>query len=464
MPRVGAGFALRCGKTFKRAWLSNTPGSGDRSRRRRRCRPLPSSPNETHHVCAARTSVPPAPRPRPARPLLPVGAARAAAVGDGHLRRRPAAHDVLRHRARGHAAAGRALLPHERHRAGRRLRPRPAVGPAARPADACSGSAPWSAASAGPPWASSPSCGCRSSSASLALGVAGAAGAQVYAAVRDELSRRPTAVDVEVISTVRMGFTLGWVVGPVLGTIVGGVFGLRTVLFMTAALSVLQLVPMIGVRAPRFVAPPAPGGAPYARPVSRRALLPLLAFCALVDGRGLRRHGEVRLPAALHERAAAPVGRGPRRRHRAAARLRAGADAAGRAARPALRRRCGSSWPARPAPSPRTSATRRARASSGSSSRQVLLSAMWAGVAGLGVSVAQQLYPAGVGRGVVDVHELDRVRLDRRRPARQRLRLRPRDPRRLRRPRRAQRAARWSAWRSWPGGSTAAPEVAVEEP
>ena len=28
---------------------------------------------------------------------------------------------------------------------------------------------------------------------------------------------------------------------------------------------------------------------------------------------------------------------------------------------------------------------------------QVLLSAMWAGVAGLGVSVAQQLYPAGVG-------------------------------------------------------------------
>ena len=51
----------------------------------------------------------------------------------------------------------------------------------------------------------------------VALGVAGAAGAQVYAAVRDELSRRPSGVDVELISTVRMGFTLGWVVGPVLG-------------------------------------------------------------------------------------------------------------------------------------------------------------------------------------------------------------------------------------------------------
>ena len=91
----------------------------------------------------------------------------------------------------------------------------------------------------------------------VALGVAGAAGAQVYAAVRDELSRRPSGVDVGLISTVRMGFTLGWVVGPVLGTVVGSAFGLRTVLFLTAALSVLQLVPMIGVRAPRFVAPPA---------------------------------------------------------------------------------------------------------------------------------------------------------------------------------------------------------------
>lgn len=47
----------------------------------------------------------------------------------------------------------------------------------------------------------------------VALGVAGAAGAQVYAAVRDELSRRTAelggGMDVQVISTVRMGFTLG---------------------------------------------------------------------------------------------------------------------------------------------------------------------------------------------------------------------------------------------------------------
>ena len=89
----------------------------------------------------------------------------------------------------------------------------------------------------------------------LALGVAGAAGAQVYAAVRDELSRRPSGMDVELISTVRMGFTLGWVLGPVVGSVAGGFLGLRAVLLITAALSLLQLVPMIGIRAPRYVAP-----------------------------------------------------------------------------------------------------------------------------------------------------------------------------------------------------------------
>ena len=49
-------------------------------------------------------------------------------------------------------------------------------------------------------------------------------------------------MDVEVISTIRMGFTLGWVVGPVLGTFVGSLFGLRTVLLLTAALLATILV------------------------------------------------------------------------------------------------------------------------------------------------------------------------------------------------------------------------------
>jgi MFS transporter, SET family, sugar efflux transporter len=64
----------------------------------------------------------------------------------------------------------------------------------------------------------------------VALGLAGAATAQVYAAARDERSRHPSSFDVEVISTIRMAYTLGWVVGPVVGSVLGGALGVRAVL------------------------------------------------------------------------------------------------------------------------------------------------------------------------------------------------------------------------------------------
>ena len=229
----------------------------------------------------------------------------------------------------------------------------------------------------------------------VALGVAGAAGAQVYAAVRDELSRRPSGVDVELISTVRMGFTLGWVVGPVLGTVVGGAFGLRTVLFLTAALSVLQLVPMIGVRAPRFVAPPAPGPA-LTRAGSRRALLPLLAFCALVM---VAACGDTvkfaYLPLYMSEQLHLPAA------------VRGGVIAlqpvCELALMPLAARLAGRYGPMRIVMAGTACAVVAHLCYATSTSvlglvvGQVLLSAMWAGLAGLGVSVAQELYPAGVG-------------------------------------------------------------------
>lgn len=229
----------------------------------------------------------------------------------------------------------------------------------------------------------------------VALGIAGAAGAQVYAAVRDELSRRPTPVDVEVISTVRMGFTLGWVVGPVLGTVVGGAFGLRTVLFLTAALSVLQLVPMIGVRAPRYVLPPGPG-VRRTPTGSRRALLPLLAFCALIM---VAACGDTvkfaYLPLYMSEQLHLSAG------------VRGGVIALQPLCELAL-------MPLAALLAGRYGAMRVVMAGTvcavaahlcyatstsvvGLVVAQVLLSAMWAGMAGLGVSVAQQLYPSGVG-------------------------------------------------------------------
>lgn len=233
----------------------------------------------------------------------------------------------------------------------------------------------------------------------FALGVAGAAGAQVYAAVRDELTRRPAlggrGIDLEVVSTIRMGFTLGWVVGPVLGTVVGGVFGLRTVLAMTAALCVLQLVPMIGVKAPRYDAPIAPGHRP-APTGSRRALLPLLAFCGLAM---LAACGDTVkfafLPLYMSEQL-----------HLSAA-VRGGVIAlqpfCELALMPLAARLAGRYGPMKVVMAGTACAVAAHLCYATSTSvaglvvAQVLLSAMWAGLAGLGVSVAQQLYPSGVG-------------------------------------------------------------------
>lgn len=234
----------------------------------------------------------------------------------------------------------------------------------------------------------------------LALGVAGAAGAQVYAAVRDELSRRPSPGDAEVISTVRMGFTLGWVVGPVLGSAVGAAFGLRAVLFVTATLAALQLVPMIGVRAPRFVraaaSPDEQPAAPPSRRASRRALLPLLAFCglAVVASCGdtvkfaylpLYMSEQLHLPALTRgaviglqpvcELLLMPLAAAMASRHGAMKVVMVGILC---------------SVLAHLAYATSTSVV-------GLVAAQVLLSAMWAALAGLGVTVAQDLYPEGVG-------------------------------------------------------------------
>ena len=120
----------------------------------------------------------------------------------------------------------------------------------------------------------------------VALSFAGAASAQIYAAVRDELNREPTGADNRVVTTVRMAFTLGWIVGPVLGSWFGTAFGLRALLVLSGTLMLAQLAPFVGLSVPRIV--PEPGrmgpdhlsGAPHAG-VSTRAVLPLFVFTGL---------------------------------------------------------------------------------------------------------------------------------------------------------------------------------------
>jgi SET family sugar efflux transporter-like MFS transporter len=115
----------------------------------------------------------------------------------------------------------------------------------------------------------------------IALSVSSAAGAQVYASIRDDLSRNPSESDTTVISTVRMSFTAGWIVGPVVGSWIGGAFGLRVLLVVVAALTVGQVVPMIGIHVKRFSASSREEPQRKLDRRELRAMLPLFAFAAL---------------------------------------------------------------------------------------------------------------------------------------------------------------------------------------
>ncbi|GAA3104064.1 SET family sugar efflux transporter-like MFS transporter [Kribbella aluminosa] len=86
----------------------------------------------------------------------------------------------------------------------------------------------------------------------LALSVAGGSMAQLFAACRDELSRHPTRTENRVIATIRMAFTTGWILGPVFGSWFGGVFGLRPLLVATAVCVFAQVLPLGRQRVERY--------------------------------------------------------------------------------------------------------------------------------------------------------------------------------------------------------------------
>ncbi|WP_433022014.1 MFS transporter [Kribbella sp. CA-294648] len=111
-----------------------------------------------------------------------------------------------------------------------------------------------------------------------ALSIAGGSMAQLFAACRDELSRNPTKADNRVVAAIRMAFTVGWMIGPVVGSWFGGVFGLRALLVATGCCVFAQMIPFGRQRVERYhdlSLPPRP---------SRRRLdhmKPLLVFTAV---------------------------------------------------------------------------------------------------------------------------------------------------------------------------------------
>lgn len=113
----------------------------------------------------------------------------------------------------------------------------------------------------------------------VALSVAGGSMAQLFAACRDELSRHPTKAENRIIATIRMAFTVGWILGPVFGSWFGGVFGLRALLVATAVCFFAQLIPLGRQRVERYH-----NVSLHPRAESRRRfdhLMPLLIFTAV---------------------------------------------------------------------------------------------------------------------------------------------------------------------------------------
>lgn len=113
------------------------------------------------------------------------------------------------------------------------------------------------------------------------LGFAGAATSQLFAALHDELAKKPDPANDGVVATVRMALTAGWVVGPVVGAFLAAQLGPRTMLVVTGLCTLAQIVPL-GVQ--RSAPSPAVGseGAPVRRPrPAVRAMVPLLVFTGL---------------------------------------------------------------------------------------------------------------------------------------------------------------------------------------
>jgi MFS transporter, SET family, sugar efflux transporter len=237
----------------------------------------------------------------------------------------------------------------------------------------------------------------------LVLSISGGSMGLLFAAVRDDLSRRGTAAADRVVSAVRMAFTAGWIIGPVLGSWFGAIHGLRPLLFVTALLTAGQILPLGLQRVQRFSGesrPASNGGSKEALTgphlLAHDSKAPLYVFVAASV---LVMNGDIIKFAFLPLYMANQLGTSDAMR---------GAVIAIQplvelALMPFFARLADRISPIRVVTIGAAFgiAANIAYATSthvaGLFVGQILMSALWAAIAGLGVTVAQQLYPYGVG-------------------------------------------------------------------
>ncbi|MDB5527115.1 MAG: putative transporter protein [Devosia sp.] len=86
----------------------------------------------------------------------------------------------------------------------------------------------------------------------LVLGFSGAAASQLFAAIHDDLTRKPTPAAEDIVAIIRMALTVGWVVGPVIGAWFAAEAGIRVMFWGTALCFLAQIIPLgtLNVEAP----------------------------------------------------------------------------------------------------------------------------------------------------------------------------------------------------------------------
>ncbi|WP_187976608.1 MFS transporter [Mycetocola sp. JXN-3] len=82
----------------------------------------------------------------------------------------------------------------------------------------------------------------------VVLGFAGASTSQLFAALHDELARRPSPLNDGVVAIVRTALTAGWVIGPVIGSFLAASAGYRAMLVVVAIATLAQILPLGGIR------------------------------------------------------------------------------------------------------------------------------------------------------------------------------------------------------------------------
>lgn len=114
------------------------------------------------------------------------------------------------------------------------------------------------------------------------ISLMGTFSAQLFAAVRDEVIRTNYRHESQLVSTIRTAYSLGWIVGPVVGSWFGMTVGLRQLFLGTAILYFVSQLPFLTVRpAPQ---PAIEGPATLEKP-NRSPAITLFLFsgiCALV--------------------------------------------------------------------------------------------------------------------------------------------------------------------------------------